>query len=338
MTDEGPVRVGIVGAGAISQIVHLPILVERSDVSVVALADRDVHKAEALSKRYSVPIAVDAEDMLELDELDALVICTPNHLHEEMSVTALEAGKHVLVERPLALTSAGAARAVEAAKKAGRVLAVGMPHRFRPEVIALRSFVSGGEPGKLHALRGSWLTRAVPAARTSWRNDRERAGGGALIDLGIPALDLCLWTVGFPAVERVVCLVGAEEGHDIEHSATLLLETEAGMAMTLEVSNRLFAAEDRYFVRVMGEEGSGSVPPLEIFKQVGGRPIEVTPRHPKPRGGENPYTNAYRRLLDDFVRQMTGLRDVTVPSEQIGLMALVEAAYRSAERGHEVEL
>lgn len=337
MTDSDPIRVGIIGAGAISQIVHLPIFVERQDVEVVALADRDPHKADTLSRRYSVPIVVDTDELLALQELDAVVVCTPNHLHEEMTVAALEAGKHVLVERPIAATAAGAARVVEAAEKSERVLSVGLPHRFRPEVIALRSFVLGEELGELHAVRGSWLTRAIPAARTSWRNDAASAGGGALVDLGIPALDLCMWTVDFPKVRRLACLLGAEEG-EVEHSATLLLQTEDGLAMTLEVSNRLFAAEDRYFVRVMGTEGSGSLPPLEVFKQVGGRPMEVTPRQPRPRGGENPYTNAYRRLLDDFVRQIRGLRDVSVPSEQIGLMALIEAAYRSAEEGREIEL
>lgn len=337
MTDSDPIRVGIIGAGAISQIVHLPIFVERPDVEVVALADRDPHKADTLSRRYSVPIVVETDELLQLEELDAVVVCTPNNLHEEMTVAALEAGKHVLVERPIAATAAGAARVVEAAEKSGRVLSVGLPHRFRPEVIALRSFVLGEELGDLHAVRGSWLTRAIPAARISWRHDPASAGGGALVDLGIPALDLCMWTVDFPRVRRLACLLGAEEG-EVEHSATVLLQTEDGVAMTLEVSNRLFAAEDRYFVRVMGAEGSGSLPPLEVFKQVGGRPMEVTPRQPRPRGGENPYTNAYRRLLDDFVRQMTGLRDVSVPSEQVGLMALIEAAYRSAEEGREIEL
>lgn len=338
MSESDPIRVGIIGAGAISQIVHLPIFVERQDVEVTALGDRDIHKAEALSRRYSVPIVLDAESLLELDELDAIVVCTPNRLHEEMAIAALESGKHVLVERPLAATSEGAARVAEAAEKSERVLSVSMSHRFRPEVIALRNVVQADDLGPLHAVRGSWLTRATPSARASWRMDREAAGGGALVDLGIPALDLCMWTVGFPEVKRVACLLGRDDGAEVEHSATLLLETESGVAMTLEVSNRLFAAEDRYFIRVMGMEGSGSLPPLEIFKQVGGRPMEITPRQPRPRGGENPYMNAYRRLLDDFVRQIRGLRDRAVPNEQAGLMALIEAAYRSAEEGREVEL
>lgn len=337
MTEGDPIRVGIIGAGAISQIVHLPIFVEREDVEVTVLADRDLHKAETLSRRYSVPMVMAADEMLSLDELDAVVICTPNHLHEEMAIAALEAGKHVLVERPLAATAEGASRVIAAAEGSGRVLSVGLPHRFRPGVIALRSFVQGDELGDVYAVRGSWLTRSTPASRASWRQD-PTAGGGALVDLGIPALDLCLWTTDFPTVERVACILAHSEGEAVEHSATLLLETEDGIAMTVEVSNRLFAAEDRYFARVMGTEGSGSLPPLEVYRQVGARPMEVTPRQPRPRGGENPYTNAYRRLLDDFVRQIGGLRDISMPREQVGLMRIVEAAYRSAEEGREVEL
>lgn len=332
-----PIRIGIIGTGAISQVVHLPILAERDDVDLVAVADSDVHKAEVISRRFSVPVVMDPKDLIHFDELDALVLCTPNDTHEEMAIDALEAGKHVLVERPLAATSAGAARVVDAAERAGRVLSVGMPHRYRPEVVALRSFVEGGELGDLYAVRGSWLTRSVPAMRSTWRSDPEIAGGGALVDLGIPALDLCLWVIGFPAIKRVSCLLGpGSEG--VECAASLMMETETGVALTLEVTDRLFAGEDRYYVRVMGSEGSGSLPPLEVFKRLGGRPMEVTPRQPKPRGGENPYTNAYRRLLDDFVRCVSGISETTLPREQVQLMEVIETAYRAAEIGREIEL
>jgi len=334
---KDPIRLGIIGTGAISQVVHLPIFAERDDVDLVAVADSDVHKAEVLSRRFSVPVVMDPADLLRFDELDALVLCTPNDTHEEMAIAALEAGKHVLVERPLAATSQGAARVVDAAERTGQVLSVGMPHRYRPEVVALRSFVAGGELGDLYAVRGSWLTRSVPTKRSSWRSDPAIAGGGALVDLGIPALDLCLWVIDFPSIKRVSCLLGpSDEG--VESAASLMVETEDGVALTLEVSDRLFAGEDRYFVRVMGSEGSGSLPPLEVFKRLGGRPMEVTPRQPKPRGGENPYTNAYRRLLDDFVRCVSGLSEAPIPREQVELMELVETAYRAAEMGREIEL
>ena len=337
MSERSPVRVGIIGAGAISQVVHLPILTERHDVDVVALADADVHKAETLSRRFDVPVVMDAGDLLRFDEVDALVLCTPNNLHEEMAVTALESGLNLLVERPLASTSAGAERVVEAAEKAGRILSVGVPHRFRPEVAALRSFVEGGELGELFAARASWLTRQLPGQRTSWRSDRESAGGGALVDLGISALDLCLWTMGFPEVTKVSCALRSD-AEAVEHSGTLLLHTSSGMAISVEVSNRLFASDDRYYLRVMGSEGSGSIPPLEVYKLLGGRPMEVTPRQPRPQGGENPYTNAYRRLLDAWVRSLKGMAEAEIPREQIAVMRIIEAAYRSAESGSEVEL
>jgi predicted dehydrogenase len=283
-----------------------------------------------------VPNVCDDETLITRDDLDAVIVCTPNYLHEEMAIAALEAGKHVFVERPLATTSAGAARVIRAAENAGRVLVAGMPHRFRPGVVALRNFIAGGELGEIYAVRGSWMTRLMPGSRHSWRYDRG-AGGGALMDLGVPALDLCLWLIGFPTMKRVSCVM-SPKGAGVEDAATLMAETEDGIALSLEVSNRLFAADDRYFARVMGTEGSGSLPPLEVYKQLGGRPIEVTPRQPRPSGGENPYTNAYRRLLDDFVQSVAGRSAVALPHEQVALMALIEAAYRAAETGREVEL
>ena len=335
--DPSPIRVGVIGTGAISQVVHVPIFAEREDVELVAMADSDPHKAETLSRRFGVPLVMDADELIGFDELDAVVLCTPNGYHEEQAIAALEAGKHVLVERPVALTAAGASRVVEVAERAARVLAVGMPHRFRPEVVALRSFVAGGELGGVSAVRGSWMTRPTPAMRSSWRQDPDVAGGGALMDLGIAALDLCLWVIGYPQMKRVSCVIGRHD-EGVEDAATLMAESTDGVALTLEVSNRLFAGEDRYYARVMGTEGSGSLPPLEVFKQIGGRPIDVTPRQPKPRGGENPYTNAYRRLLDDFVRRVAGRAEAEPPREQPTLMALIEAAYRAAEAGREVEL
>ena len=338
MTAEAaPIRVAVVGTGAISQVVHIPILGEREDVELVALADTDRPKAETIARRFGVAEVIQPDEALSREDLDAVVISTPNSLHEDMAVRALESGKHVFVERPIALTSAGATRVVEAAREAGTSLVVGLPHRFRPEVSALRSFVAGGELGDLHAVRSSWLTRQVPLMRPTWRQDREVAGGGALIDLGVSALDLSLWIVDFPAIRRVSCIARWGE-YDVEDAATMLFESHEGLVFTVEVSNRLFAGEARYYARVMGTTGSGSLPPLEVYKQLGGRPLDVTPKQPRPQGGENPYTNAYRRLLDQFVRTVAGRSDMELPVEQVALMALIEAAYESAENGREVTL
>lgn len=329
------VQLAIVGTGAISQVVHVPIFVERKDVDVVALADADPHKARTLADRFGVPRVLGWEEIVDDADIDAIVITTPNHLHEEMCVRALEAGKHVMVERPIASTSAGAAHMVDVAERTGKILMLGMPHRYRPEVTALRSFVAGGELGRLYSVRGSWMTRPMTVTRPTWRQRRDKAGGGALIDLGIPALDLALWVSGFPKVRRVSCVLSYGD-YEVEDAATLLAQTEEGIAITVEVSNQLYSSDDRFYARVLGTEGSGTLPPLRVFRQLGGRPLEVTPRQPTPRGGENAYTNAYRRLLDEFVRAVQGRADVSVPYEQVALMGIVEAAYEAAASGREV--
>ena len=337
MTGESePARFAVVGAGAISQVVHVPILAEREDVTLVALADIDEPKARTVADRFGVPEVTSADEVLGRDDIEGVVLSTPNHLHEEMALQALESGKHVLVERPLALTADGVRRVLDAAEKAGTCLSVGMPHRFRPEVSALRSFVAGAELGDIYAIRASWLTRARPSMRPSWRDEGEKAGGGALMDLGVPALDLSLWLVDYPEVTRLRCVTSSVQG-DLEDAATLMAETADGAVLTVEVSARYFAGEDRFYARVMGSEGSGSLPPLEVYRQLGGRPLDVTPRQPRPRGGENPYTNAYRRQIDHFVRGMQGVGEVEMPHEHVALMEVIQMAYRAAEEGREVE-
>jgi len=334
---EGAMRTAVIGTGAISQVMHVPILAEHPGVDLALVSDLDTHKARTVAARFGAAETAEPARALVRDDLDAVVICTPSHLHEEQAIIALGAGKHVFVERPLALTPEGAARVVDAARKSGTTLVVGLPHRFRPEASALRSYVAGGEMGKLSSVRGVWLNRRVPVMRPTWRQNPDLAGGGALMDLGLPSLDMCLWLVGYPEVRRVGCITTPGD-FGVEDAAVLMAETVDGVVLTLEVSSRYFSGHDHYYARVMGSDGSGSLPPLEIYKQLGGRPLDVTPRQPRPQGFENPYTNAYRRQLDHFVRVASGVTQASLPDEQVGLMRLVAAAYRSAATGGEVTL
>jgi predicted dehydrogenase len=332
-----PLRLGIVGTGAVAQLVHLPTCANRNDVEVVALADTDEGKARALADRFDVSRVLSSDVLVQDTEVDAVVICTPNHLHESEAIAALEAGKHVLVERPLALTPEGCERVVAAANAAGRILQVGMNHRFRPDVAALRAFVAGGELGKIQAGRVAWMNRYVPLRPTTWRQRPEEAGGGALMDLGVQALDLLLWILGGPEIQRVAAeLSGGDDG--VEDGASLLMRSADGAALTLEVSWSYFAAEDTHYTRILGTEGTGQLPPLEIYKQFGGRPMDVTPEQPAgPRPGGR-YMNAHRRQLDHFFRGARGFADVELPAAQAQVMRIIQAAYESAREGREVSL
>ena len=335
--ERNSLQVGILGVGAITQVVHLPMFSERPDVDVIAVSDPDTLKAEALAARFQVPRVQSDEQILADNEIQAVAICTPNRLHESLAVEALERGKHVLVEKPLAMSAEGVRRVLDAAAASGRHLAVGMNHRFRPDAGTLASFVAGGELGDLYAVRANSLSRKMPTVGATWRQKPEEAGGGALMDLGVPILDLAFWLVGYPRITRVTAVFRSGEA-DVEEAATMFAVSESGIAFSVEVSWNLFAESDRHHCRVMGTEGSGSLPPLDIHKQLGGRPMDVTPRQPKARGGENRFQNAYRRLLDQFVRVALGEGDVPAPVEQVHLMEVISAAYRSATEGREIHL
>ena len=130
-------RIGIIGAGAITQVAHLPALSRMRGVDVAAICDSDRAKARSVADRFGVPdTATDIEDLLEVDEIDAVIVATPNHLHEPHVLSALAAGKDVLCERPVALSSRGVERILTAANRYGRKVIVGNNHRFRTDVQA----------------------------------------------------------------------------------------------------------------------------------------------------------------------------------------------------------
>jgi hypothetical protein len=115
-------------------------------------------------------------------------------------------------------------------------------------------------------------------------------------------------------------------------------KTRDGLTLSIEVSNRLFSGEDRFYLPPMGSEESELPSSLQIFKQLGECPRDETPRQPRPSGGENPHKNAYRRLREDFVRQVPGVGELSALAEQVGLMRIVEAAYRPTEMRREEDL
>src|SRR5215471_13999747 len=127
MTDA--IRIGVVGAGAIAQLAHLPVLSKMRGVELAAVCDNDRPKARALADRFGIADAfTDIEDLLELDDLDAVIVATPNHLHEPHVLSALAAKRHVLCERPLSLSSRGIERILSAAARAERTVTVANNH------------------------------------------------------------------------------------------------------------------------------------------------------------------------------------------------------------------
>lgn len=330
-------RIGLLGVGSIAQVVHLPILNQMKGVKLAAICDVEYSKAKTLAARFGIErVARNDDEVFKADDLDAVVIATPSHLHDAQAIAALETGKHVLVEKPLAILASNAQKVVDAAERAGKVLMVAMNNRYRPDTMALKPFATGGELGEVFLARGAWLNRKMRVVRPTWRHRLATAGGGALMDLGIQTLDLAMWFLQFPKVSSVVCNTHPGEGMEVEDAAAFMLRLENGSAISLSLSWTLVAERDRHYMRLLGTRGSGSLQPLQVYKEMeNGSILDVTPQ--LPQSAENMYTQSYRLELEDFVATAMGLKPYHPPHEQVELMRLINLAYQSAKERREIE-
>ncbi|MBA2688963.1 MAG: Gfo/Idh/MocA family oxidoreductase [Gemmatimonadaceae bacterium] len=328
------VKIGMVGAGAIAQLAHLPALSRLRGAELVALCDNDGPKASALADRLTIPyVFTDLEDMLEMDELDAVILTTPNHLHEPHVLSALRAGVHVLCERPLSLTSNGVERILAAAEKADRKIVVGTNHRFRSDVQQLSRFLQGGELGKLLGMRsGQYHLRTQ---REGWRMRKAEAGGGAFLEHGYPMLDLALWLANFPPAVRVTAHMDRQKNPGaVEDSMVVYLECAAGVSFVFDVSWCYVGEEDRWWFEVLSSRGSARLAPLRVVKDLNGRPTNVSPSGASAR--ESVFLQSYRAELAHFVSVVRDESPYDPPRDQVEVMRIVEAIYKSAEQGREI--
>lgn len=333
---SAPVRVAVVGAGAIAQVAHLPVLRRLPGVEVAAICDSDLGKAQALASRFEVRDTFDdIEEVLRYGRAEAVAICTPNHLHEIHVVSALAAGCHVLCERPLALTVAGVERVLQASDKYGRRVMVGMNHRFRSDVQAVRGFLAGGDIGALQAIRSGWHVYQPSRQMHGWRLRRQEAGGGAFLDLGLQLLDLGLWLAGWPAPKRVSAhmIPGTDT---VEDMATALVICENGLSLSMDVSWRHTGEAERFWFDLVGPKGAASIHPLRLFKEVHGTVTDVTPTGAS--GRETPFAQSYRAEWTYFLAVTRGDLNAPPPRDQLALHRVVEAVYRSADEGRDVLL
>lgn len=328
-------RVAIVGAGGAAQVVHLPILKRLPDLEVVALLDVHERKARTIAERFEIPhVGGGLEDLRDLEPVDAVLVCTPNDTHETVVVEALEMGMHVLCERPLSVSAASAARMVEAARSADRQLMVAMNQRFRYDIRSIQHFIAHGELGDVFFLRSAWLNRGHRRPTRGWRRRPERSGGGVLMDLGVQAIDLALWLLGFPTVERVTARFHGSG--EVEDSAVVLMSLEGGVTVSIETTWELMEERDRHSLYVLGSRGAAGTSPFRVLKELETGLTDVTP--PLDAMGPNPYTASYRQEWAEFLRYVRGEKPLEVEDAQVALMRAVEACYESAREGREVVL
>jgi predicted dehydrogenase len=333
---QSPVRIAVVGAGAIAQLAHLPLLAKLRGAQLVALCDNDRAKARALADRFGIPdVFTDIDDLLDYDELDAAIVATPSHLHEPQVLQLLASRVDVLCERPLSLTSKGVERLLAAAQRGNRKIFVANNHRFRSDVQALVRFLNGGELGKLVGVRAG--DRPPRGKIEGWRLRRQEAGGGALFEQGFPLVDLALWLADFPAPQRVWAHVDRPRGGNaVEESAMVAVECANGASFTFDLSWSYVGPEERWWFETLGSRGSARLAPLRVVKELNGKAVDVSPTGASAR--ESPFLQSYRAELTHWLSVLRGETEYEAPTDQVVVHRLLEAAYKSAEERKEVRL
>jgi predicted dehydrogenase len=331
-----PIRIGLVGTGAIAQIAHLPALTKLKGAQLVALCDSDGVKARQIAERFGIPdVFTDIEDLIDGAKLDAVIIMTPNHLHEPHVLSALAAKLHVLCERPLALTARGVDRILAAASRVEKKVAVGNNHRFRTDVQAASAFLRGGELGSLAAIRAGHFQ--VMRQPEGWRFRRAESGGGVLMEHGVPLLDLALWMADFPTPLRVSAHMHRSRGPKaVEDSMFAVLECEKGLTIAVDVCWEYVGTEERFWFDVLASRGSASLAPLRVVKELNGKAVDVTPHGAAAR--ETAFLQSYRAELAHFVAVLQEEQPYEAPTDQATVLKVIEAIYRAAEAGAEVRL
>ncbi|MGD9496102.1 MAG: Gfo/Idh/MocA family protein [Armatimonadota bacterium] len=342
-------RVGFIGAGAIARHSHLPGWLKLPNCEVVALADINEEAGAASAEVAKVGkdhIYTDYEAMLANEDLDIVDVCTPNCYHAAPSIAALQAGCHVLVEKPVATSAQQVREMIAARDKARKLLCVVQNMRYSNEAIAAKRFVAQGGIGRAYWAKAEYLrARGVPA----WGAfiSKDLSAGGPCYDLGVHVLDLALHLMGFPepvAVSANTWLEISNKPSVMAHDpkkftvpdelAAGFVRLEGGACISIGASWALNAPGGQNNVSVYGTLGGVQMWPFTLVREEYGMLLNCTPQV---IGGGG--AGGHAEEIAQFVRAILTGGPAPVPPEQALItQRILDGIYRSAEAGHEVEV
>lgn len=228
---DQPVRLGIIGCGSFVIRRILPALQEVKELCVVAIQKRDLDEARKVASAYAIPHAVtDRRGILQREDVEAVLVASPNHLHEEDALACAAAGKVTLCEKPLAPTVSAVKRMISAFQELSIPFYVGHSLRFKPSIKRAKELVQTGAIGELLAVKVHYC---VPLPPENWRFSK-KSGGGVLQDLGIHLVDLVHFVTG----QTIEVITAQTQGEEVEHTAVAIGRLSGGATVTLECSFR----------------------------------------------------------------------------------------------------
>lgn len=348
-------KVGVIGVGSISAQ-HIKPYLENKGVELVALCDINEQRLTEKGILYSVTeLYTDYRALLQNKEIDAVSICTWNNTHAEISIAALEADKHVLVEKPLSMTVDEALAVQKAADKTGKVMQVGFVRRHSDNAKILKKFIDNGEFGQIYYAKAGYLRRLGNPG--GWFSDRKRSGGGPLIDLGVHMIDICWYLMGKPRVVSVSGNTYSKLGNrshignlsfykaadydptlnDVEDLTNALIRFENGASLAIEVSFTLQAKKDETYATLYGDKGGAEIEPeLALVMEKNNTILNATPQIDKL---DFDFGKAFSNEINHFVECCKeGKQPLAPVSDGVEVMKILQAIYESAATGKEVYL
>lgn len=274
-------RVGIVGSGLQARR-RAPVFSKLNDVELVIVSAEHETSAKALASQFQCEHTTGWEWVGERRDLDAVLVCTPPHLHERISILAMQTGKHVLCEKPLARTLEECERMIQASKETGKTLKCGFNHRHHPAILEAKHEVDKGKIGRPLFVRSRYGITGEPGREKEWRADPSRATGGHLMEQGIHAVDLARWFLG--DFEQVVCFRETQYWPlgELEDNAFMTMRSREGKIASIHTSllqwKNLFSFEifgEEGFFEVEGLGGSYGAEKLHFCPKRYGKPFEV---------------------------------------------------------------
>lgn len=350
MSSPSPVRFAVIGAGAIGYD-HLRGIAGHPDGKIAAIVDNSKERGQAAAAQFgNVTVVDDYKKVLADDAIDAVTVALPNYLHAQVAIDALDAGKHVLIDKPMTTHGDDAQKIIDAAAKAGKTIMVGQNQRFSPAAQTVKRLIADGAIGRPYRARAYWLRRSGIPRIGSWFTQKEYAGGGCLYDIGVHALDLALHLLGEFAITSVSGQIYREFGprgqggggwglseidpdatFDVDDSATALIRLDSGATVNLEVSwAQHQESNDRNGVEIYGTEGTLFTNPLRLYRGSGEGWTSVELNQAEP------LVNPHR--LGHFIDVLLGRAESFVPpAESLAVQRALDAVYASAAQGISIQ-
>ncbi len=353
---EKTIKVGIIGVGSISEV-HIKGYKALKNVELYAFCDIDEEKLKKKGEKHGVSrLYTDCNEMLKaLPELDAVSVCTWNAAHAPCTIAALNAGKHVICEKPMAMNVEEAVAMKEAAERNGKLLMIGFVRRFGNDCTILKDFIDNGELGDIYYTKASYLRRN--GAPGGWFGDKERSGGGPMIDLGVHVIDLVRYLMGgpkpvsvygatfnklgdFPNVKgKNAAWTSETKGKaifNVEDLACAFIRFENGAVLNIDASFTLHTQKGSEGIEIFGTKGGAKLDPeLKIAKEMNGYLVNVGLDAKTALSFDGLFENEIAHFVD-CVANGTACR--ACAEDGVELMKILCAVYESAATGREVIL